>query len=336
MEPFTGIFLVLLAGIFQGTFILPMTLMKHWKWENSWLVFSVFGMLILNLLLAFIFINDLFDVYMQVDSSDIIILSIFGFCWGLGSVLFGLGMDKLGMSLGYPVIMGLIASLGGLIPLFVQHTSSVLEPAGLMMIAGNIVVVVGIIICSKAASQKESVSVLNSSKSDKLTAGIMIAVAAGVLSCLPNIGFSFGSAVTDAAIANGTAPEMAGNAVWALFFSIGFIPNLAYTLFLITKNKNAKLFTANGIVKNMVFGFVMAIMWIGSFYLYGIGSLQMGSWGNILGWPLFISISIVVGNIWGIWRGEWKNANASALRKLNLGMFVLIIAMIIIGLSNMF
>ena len=136
MEQTIGVLLVLVAGIFQGSLILPMTLMKGWKWENSRLVFSVFGMLVLNLLLAFIFINDLQGVYKQVDFSDILILSVFGFCWGLGSVLFGLGMDKLGMSFGYPIIMGLIASLGGLIPLFVQHTSSVFEPAGLVMIAG--------------------------------------------------------------------------------------------------------------------------------------------------------------------------------------------------------
>ena len=38
---------------------------------------------------------------------------------GLLGVLFGLGMARLGMALGYPIIMGLISSLGALIPLLV-------------------------------------------------------------------------------------------------------------------------------------------------------------------------------------------------------------------------
>ncbi len=333
MEQTIGILLVLVAGIFQGSFILPMTLVKNWKWENSWFVFSLLGMIVLNLILAFTFINDLRGVYEQVDLNSVLILSAFGFCWGLGAVLFGIGMDKLGMSIGYPIIMGLIASLGGLIPLFVQHSSNVFEPAGLLMIAGNIVVIIGIIICSKAAGQKSGEK---TDQSGSLTAGIMIAVAAGILSCLPNIGFSFGTSITEAAINNGTPASMAGNAVWALFFSVGFVPNMIYTFYLIWKNKSIGLFAGSHLSKNMLFGLAMAIMWIGSFYLYGIGSVKMGNWGNVIGWPLFISISIVVGNLWGIWRGEWKNANPAARRKLNMGMLVLIIAMIMIGISNIF
>ena len=50
---------------------------------------------------------------------DLAVLALFGMGWGLGAVLFGLGMDRLGMALGYPIIMGLIAGLGALIPLLV-------------------------------------------------------------------------------------------------------------------------------------------------------------------------------------------------------------------------
>ena len=36
MTLFAGLVLVLLAGILQGSFILPMTLTRHWKWEHNW------------------------------------------------------------------------------------------------------------------------------------------------------------------------------------------------------------------------------------------------------------------------------------------------------------
>jgi len=53
-----------------------------------------------------------------------------------------------------------------------------------------------------------------------------------------------------------------------------------------------------------------------------------------VGWPLFISISIVTGNLWGLSRGEWRGAPAHARRLLNFGLLVLIAAVITIALSN--
>ena len=78
----------------------------------------------------------------------------------------------------------------------------------------------------------------------------------------------------------------------------------------------------------------MAIMWIGSFYLYGMSAAMLGKWGVAVGWPLFISLSIVVGNLWGIWKGEWKGAAKSARSLLTRGLVILVVAVIVIGISN--
>jgi L-rhamnose-H+ transport protein len=75
-------------------------------------------------------------------------------------------------------------------------------------------------------------------------------------------------------------------------------------------------------------------MWIGSFYLYGAGAARLGRWGLVAGWPLFISISIVMGNLWGLWRGEWQGAPVSARHLLNLGLVILIVAVVVVALSN--
>ena len=80
----------------------------------------------------------------------------------------------------------------------------------------------------------------------------------------------------------------------------------------------------------------MAAMWIGSFYLYGAGAAKLGRWGVVVGWPLFISLSIVVGNLWGLWRGEWHGAPLAARRSLNFGLCVLLVAVVTVALSNSF
>jgi len=40
----------------------------------------------------------------------------FGFGWGIGSVLFGLGLNRLGLAVGYGIIIGLIAPIGTFLP----------------------------------------------------------------------------------------------------------------------------------------------------------------------------------------------------------------------------
>lgn len=67
--------------------------------------------------------------------------------------------------------------------------------------------------------------------------------------------------------------------------------------------KNLKSLTVPESKGNIGLGALMALMWIGSFYIYGISSANLGRLGVVVGWPLFISLSIVVGNLWGLWRG---------------------------------
>ena len=102
-----GFSFVFVAGVFQGSFVLPMTMTKNWEWEHTWATFSLFGMLVFNWILTFLFIPNIFSIYSLVSPKDIVILMLFGAGWGIGAVLFGLAMDKLGMALGYPIIIGL-------------------------------------------------------------------------------------------------------------------------------------------------------------------------------------------------------------------------------------
>ena len=331
MEITIGLLIILVAAFFQGSFVLPTTLTRHWNWENTWFTFSLLGMLVLNLLLAFLFIPNLLGVYGAVPTTGLLLLMLFGLGWGIGAVLFGIAMSRLGMALGYPVIMGLIASFGALIPMLVFHFDEVFSLKGATLVLGAVVVVAGIFLFSKAHVLKET-SVEN--KTNRGRSGMLTAVAAGMLSCLPNVGFSFGQPLIDAALARGASGFMAGNAVWALFFTMGFVPNALYTLYLLSKNKGFALFKRS-MRRNIGLGLLMAFMWIGSFYLYGISTIQLGSWGSIIGWPLFISLSIIVGNVWGIARSEWKAASAPARTKLKQGMVVIFLAVIIMGVCNM-
>jgi L-rhamnose-H+ transport protein len=332
-----GFFLILLAGLLQGTFILPMTLVRQWSWEHTWATFSLLGMFVFNWIITLLLVPNIFAVYAVAPPRDLAVLALFGMGWGIGAVLFGLGMDRLGMALGYPIIMGLVSSLGALIPLTVFFPQTLLMPKGLVLLAGTALVIFGIVLCSIGGSRRApSGGKSAATHSNAFKIGLAIAILAGILSCLPNVGMAFGGNVTGAAETLGVSQASSGNTVWALLFTLGFVVNLAYCVYLMVTKKTLGQYWNRETPRNLGLSALMALMWIGSFYLYGAGAARLGRWGVVVGWPLFISLSIIVGNIWGLWRGEWQGAPAVARRLLNLGLLVLIVAVITVALSNSF
>jgi L-rhamnose-H+ transport protein len=275
-------------------------------------------------------VPNIFAVYSASPVKDLAVLALFGLGWGVGAVLFGLGIKRLGMALGYPIIMGLIASLGALIPLLVFFPQSLFTNKGLFLLAGTALVIFGIVLCSIAGSRRTP----SEGNSATTQIGLAIAIFAGILSCLPNVGVAFGGNVIRAAVSLGVSPDSSGNTVWALLFTLGCVANLAYCLYLIISKRTLGQYRNRETPRNLGLCAGMALMWIGSFYLYGAGAAKLGRWGAIAGWPLFISLSIVVGNLWGLWRGEWQGAPALSRRMLNQGLLVLIAAVLTVAFSN--
>ena len=79
-----------------------MTMVRRWSWEHTWATFSLLGMLVFNWIITLLLIPNIFAVYGASPTSDLTVLALFGLGWGIGAVLFGLGMDKLGMALDTP------------------------------------------------------------------------------------------------------------------------------------------------------------------------------------------------------------------------------------------
>lgn len=97
-----GISLVIIAAVLQGVFMLPMSRTRQWAWEHNWLAFSLTGMLVCNWVLTLILLPSPALIYAAVPGHELVLLAGFGLAWGVGCVLFGLGMDMLGLTLGSP------------------------------------------------------------------------------------------------------------------------------------------------------------------------------------------------------------------------------------------
>jgi hypothetical protein len=88
MELVAGLILVLLAGLLQGSFILPMTLTREWKWEHTWAAFSLLGMLVFNWAIGVSVLPHLAEAIRLTPPASIHMLLFLGTCWGLDSAEF--------------------------------------------------------------------------------------------------------------------------------------------------------------------------------------------------------------------------------------------------------
>lgn len=135
--------------------MLPMKFACRLPWEGVWLIFSVVSLVILPWSLAFAAVPNLGSIYAALPPSDFLAPVLFGAGWAVAQVLFGLSIARLGMALGYAIIVGLGALLGTLIPLFVRHGDIAASNRGLPIFAGIAIMIVGIAAAAWAGLKRE-------------------------------------------------------------------------------------------------------------------------------------------------------------------------------------
>src|SRR4051794_6925744 len=99
-----------------GNSMTPLQRIRYWRWENSWLVFSLVSLVILPLILALYTIPNLGSLYSHIALRHLALPFVFGVGWGVAQVLFGISVVRLGMGLAFAIVVGLGAVLGTLHP----------------------------------------------------------------------------------------------------------------------------------------------------------------------------------------------------------------------------
>src|SRR6266567_4294290 len=216
---YIAIFWLVAAGVIQGAFPLPMKYTRKWAWEHLWFWYSVVAFFVLPLLMALATVPHLRGVFQVASSRTLFAIVMFGITWGIGSALFGLGIDALGLTLGFPIMTGLTTALGALIPMAILTPGLLLQRNGLLTIAGNLVTIVGVAVSAVAGERRDkqlgrtqTASILGPRRT--FTTALLICIASGVLSAMFNFGYAFGSPITDAAVSLGATADNATNAVW--------------------------------------------------------------------------------------------------------------------------
>ncbi len=329
--------LAALGGVLQGSFALPMKRMENrWRWENTWLIYSIVGLIIFPCCLAYLTMPSLTEVYGVPASSSIALVALFGLGWGLGSTLFGLGISRVGMALGFAIILGLTSSFGSLLPLLIQTPAELFTKRGFMLAVSLVLVIIGIILLANAGSRRDKERKVRAGgiEPGAFRVGMIICIASGILSPMLNFSFVFGKAVQDAAVTFGARPDLASNAIWAPALAGGFLPNALYPLYLLGKKTWGNFVFSGAAFWCFLGASVMGLLWYGGISLYGVGAAMMGPLGAVLGWPIFMSMNIIVANVLGFLTGEWAGTS-SKVRGLSWGgIAVLVVAIVVVALAG--
>jgi L-rhamnose-H+ transport protein len=330
-----GFAITLLAGIMMGGNLVPMKWMKAWKWENFWFVYSIVSLLIVPFCLAFFLLPNLGAVYAAIPASTLAKPFLYGILWGIAQLGAGICVDKIGLALTGSILNGLCAAFGSLTPLFIQHSDQLSQTSGKLLLAATLVMLIGVALCGWAGLQREksSSSAAGVQRSGGAYLAVMaLAVVSGLLAALLNIALAFGGDIVKLAETQGAAPTWAVFSVWPIALAGGLVVNLIYTIYLLSSRKTWGNFGVNvGEIRNPILG---GAIWMIAIAIYSSGTVYLGVLGVSVGWSLFQITMIVVGNLAGIWTGEWRATARSIFATNLIGVAVLLLATVMMGAAN--
>jgi len=329
-----GLFLVAVAGLFNGSFGGPAKRITAWKWEHIWLIYSFCAMALLPVGLA---LNLSHGVILNLLASEpglSLKVAGFGVLWGFGSLLFGVSLARLGMTITNAMVNGIVVFLGSLGPVLIGAVR--VSPRQLMwLVGGEGLLAVSLLLCAIASINRDRAKGISSSRSfsrAQSIVAVLITVAAGVLSSMLNIGFVFGASLADKAKTSGCPTFVATVAIWMPALLGGLISNMGYPAYLISRNKSwSSLSVDRGNIGSWLRALSMGVLWFGAILLYGIGASSLGSAGAVYGYALVITVSILTSNAWGALTGEWKNSGARPKALMWLSTALLIGALVILA-----
>jgi L-rhamnose-H+ transport protein len=331
-----GIVLLIVAGVMNAGFTIPMKYTKKWAWENTWIIWSLYALLIMPALTAYLTVPQLGTVYAQAGVRNVVLVAVCGFAWGIAQVLFGLSVASIGIALAFAIVLGLSAAIGSLIPLIQLHPDKIFTPSGFGVIAGVVLVVTGVSVCAVAGKQREQGVAQKQQNSMPFSAGLACAILSGLGAAAMNFGVAFGGAVTKAAQSNGADPNWTINAVWFPLMVAGGVPSIIYCAYLMQKNKTSGNFKLPATSSYYGLALIMAIFWFVSTIMYGVASGKLGELGPVLGWPFFMSLIVIMASVFGVITGEWKHAGRTSFRIQIAGVGILVLAVVVLSRAGQY
>jgi L-rhamnose-H+ transport protein len=343
-----GIIFHFIGGIASGSFYMPFSKVKGWKWESYWITGGIFSWLIVPPLAAWLTLPGFSEIIASTNISVLLFTYAMGLLWGIGGLTYGLGVRYLGMSLGNSVVLGFCSAFGALIPSLyyninpqegkISFNQLLATTGGQLVLLGVLICLVGIFISGRAGMMKEKELTEDKKKETvkefNLNKGLLVAIISGILSACFNFGIEAGKPMAETAVSMNLNPLFQNNVTYVVLLWGGLTTNLLWCLMLNAKNKSFGDYTnANTpLFKNYLLSALAGTTWFLQFFFYGMGESKLGNGAS--SWILHMAFIILVSNLWGIALKEWKGTSNKTIRTITIGIITIIVSVIIVGVGN--
>src|SRR5580700_4652860 len=186
-----GIATLIIAGVTNASFTMPMKYARKWAWENTWLAWTVFALVVLPFAAALATIPNLSMVYRSATPEIILEVCGFGAGWGVAQVFFGLAVDMIGITLAFSIVLGTSAAVGSLVPLVSLHREHLTSTAGYAVLGANALVLLGVTLCAAAGKIREGPGTRSTSSQKRTSQGLLLSILCGLLASFMNFGVAF-------------------------------------------------------------------------------------------------------------------------------------------------
>jgi L-rhamnose-H+ transport protein len=345
MEVFIGLFLVILAGLGTGTGAWPMKKIKDLHFEQFLFVFIFTGIILYPWLVTLLKISDLAGIIRTVGLRQLLISNLLSICWGVANVLYLICVVRIGAALTGAILSAAGMSVGVIMPMIFKgsgmfgNAPGLLSTAGIVILSGLIVIVIGIALVSAAGFGREKVLqqnaelAQNTKASGSFLKGMILVILAGFLSAGLSLSFVYSQGPVIAAVKEQGSGDMTANfAVWALCMLGGGLVNVFYALFLMAKNNSWKLLFARK--DELLYGSIIGLQFIISIILLGRGMLLLGALGASVGFAIQQSLQVIGNQLVGFLGGEWKGIHGKPRNTMYLAIAIILLAVVILAFSN--
>lgn len=352
-----GVIFHFIGGFASGSFYMPYKKVKDWSWESFWIVGGLFSWLIVPPVAAWLTVPGFAEIIRNSPAQILATTFLMGIFWGIGGLMYGLGVRYLGMSLGNSVILGFCSAFGSLIPAIYynyvptagkeKQTLGFLlhHPGGQFVLLGVLVCIAGIAICGRAGMLKEKElsgeQKTASVKEFNLAKGLIIATISGILSAFFNFGIEAGKPMANLANTNWQLQNpgqgnflFQNNVIFVVILWGGLTTNFIWCMILNARNQTFGDYTRAGtpLLRNYLFCALAGTAWFLQFFFYGMGESKLGNGAS--SWILHMSFIILVANMWGIALKEWKGVSSKTKTTIIIGIITIIASVMIVGYGN--
>ena len=356
MQILFGIFFHFIGGAASGSFYIPYKKVRGWSWESYWIVGGLFSWLIVPPLAAWLTVPHFTEIIAHASPATFGWTFFWGVLWGVGGLLYGLGVRYLGMSLGNSVLLGFTSAFGALVPSLYYNIVPTAGKTtfhellsstwGRIVLAGVVLCLAGIYICGRAGVLKEKElseeKKKESIKEFNLTKGLIVCTLSGILSACFNYGIEAGGPMADTANqlwkhahpGATTAFLYQNNVTYIVLLWGGLTTNFTWCMFLNARNKTFGDYTNTKapLENNYLFSALAGTIWFLQFFFYGMGESRLGNGAS--SWILHMAFIILVANCWGIVLKEWKGVSTRTRLTITTGIVAILLSVMLVGYGN--